>query len=95
MACKVVHSVKRLVGVLVPCWCGALLGRKWSAATDSQKTAYGLGSYAAISLALYDVVAAPVLILGAVESGGAGLWGAALLYSVVVILFMYAFAMYR
>jgi hypothetical protein len=54
---------------------GALLGRNWSAATDGQKTAYGLGSYAAISLALYNVVAAPALILGAVELGGAGLWG--------------------
>ncbi len=74
---------------------GALLGRNWSAATDGQKTAYGLGSYAAISLALYNVIAAPVLVLGAVESGGAGLWGAALLHSIVAVLFVYAFAMQR
>ncbi|MEM8574964.1 MAG: hypothetical protein AAGF48_10045 [Pseudomonadota bacterium] len=74
---------------------GALLGRNWSAATDGQKTAYGLGSYAAISLAIYNVLAAPPLIFGAVQYGGAGLWGAALLHSVVAGLFIYALAVRR
>ncbi|MGD8529308.1 MAG: hypothetical protein PVF41_09910 [Methyloceanibacter sp.] len=55
----------------------------------------GLGSYAAISLALYNVIAAPVLVLGAVELGGAGLWGAAVLHSVVATFFIYAFATRR
>ena len=55
----------------------------------------GLGSYAAISLALYNVVAAPVLVLGAIELGGAGFWGAAVLHSFVATLFIYAFATRR
>jgi hypothetical protein len=40
---------------------GALLGRNWSSTTDGQKTAYGLDSCAAISLALYNILAARAL----------------------------------
>lgn len=70
---------------------GALLGRNWSRAIDGQTTAYGLGSYAAISLALYNILAAPTLLLGAFETGSSGLWAGAALHSVVALLFVYAF----
>lgn len=70
---------------------GALLGRNWSSATDGQSTAYGLGSYAAISLALYNILAAPALFFGALKSGGPGLWAGAVLHAVMALLFAYAF----
>lgn len=69
---------------------GALLGRNWAAATGDHAMAYGLGSYAALSLAVYNILAAPVLIFGAIQSGSQGLWAGGVLHGVIALLFLYA-----
>ena len=69
---------------------GALLGRNWAAATGDYDTAYGLGSYAAISLAVYNILAAPVLLFGAIQTGSQGLWAGGVLHGVIALLFIFA-----
>jgi len=69
---------------------GALLGRNWAAATGDYDMAYGLGSYAAISLAVYNILAAPVLLFGAIQTGSQGLWAGAVLHGVIALLFILA-----
>ena len=69
---------------------GALLGRNWAAATGDYHMAYGLGSYAAISLAVYNILAAPVLLFGAIQTGSQGLWAGGLLHGVIALLFILA-----
>lgn len=61
---------------------GALVGRNHLDTQGGLATAYGLG--------LYNVLAAPALIVGAVSAGGAGLWGGAVLHTVIALLFCYA-----
>jgi hypothetical protein len=53
------------------------------------------GLAAAYGLGLYNVIGALALVLGAVSAGGAGLWGAAVLHSVIGLLFAYAFLIRR
>lgn len=74
---------------------GALLGRNWAAATGDHAMAYGLGSYAAISLAVYNILAAPVLLFGAIQTGSQGLWAGGALHGVIGLLFLYALARRR
>ena len=69
---------------------GALLGRNWAAATGDHDMAYGLGSYAAISLAIYNILAAPVLVFGAIQTGSQGLWAGGALHGVIAMLFIFA-----
>jgi len=89
-------ALVRLLGVATfAVGVGALLGRNWSMATDGQATAYGLGSYAAISLALYNILAAPTLLIGAIGTGSAGLWAGGALHATVAVLFILALARRR
>ncbi|WP_108683076.1 hypothetical protein [Methyloceanibacter sp. wino2] len=81
----------RLLGVAtLAVGAGALLGRTWAARSPDPERAYGLGSYAAVSLAIYNIVAAPVLLLGAMATGSSGLWGGGALHGVIALLFVYA-----
>lgn len=61
---------------------GALVGR------NHLETQGGLA--AACGLGLYNVIGALALILGAVSTGSAGLWGGAVLHIVIGLLFCYA-----
>jgi hypothetical protein len=61
---------------------GALVGRNHLETQGSLAAAYGLG--------LYNVIGALALILGAVSTGSAGLWGGAVLHTVIGLLFCYA-----
>ena len=84
-------SLIRLLGVATfGLGVGALLGRNWAAATGDHAMAYGLGSYAAISLALYNILAAPALLFGAIQTGNQGLWGGGVLHGVIALLFIVA-----
>ncbi|MEM7192680.1 MAG: hypothetical protein AAF405_07390 [Pseudomonadota bacterium] len=74
---------------------GALLGRKWSGAAGCHNTAYGLGSYAAICLAIYNILAAPALLIGAMEMGSLTLWAGGGLHLVIALLFIYAISVAR
>jgi hypothetical protein len=65
----------------------ALVGRNHLETHGGLAAAYGLG--------LYNVIGALALVLGAVSAGGAGLWGAAVLHSVIGLLFAYAFLIRR
>ena len=62
---------------------GALVGRNHLETQGGLAAAYGLG--------LYNVIGALALILGAVSAGSAGLWGGAVLHTVIGLLFCYAF----
>lgn len=84
-------SLIRLLGVATfALGVGALLGRNWAAATGDHAMAYGLGSYAAISLAVYNILAAPALLFGALQTGSQGLWAGGALHGVIALLFLYA-----
>ncbi|ODS01325.1 hypothetical protein AUC68_00165 [Methyloceanibacter methanicus] len=89
-------SLIRLLGVATfALGVGALLGRNWAAASGDHAMAYGLGSYAAISLAVYNILAAPALLFGALQTGSQGLWAGGLLHGVIGLLFLYALARRR
>ncbi|BAQ18195.1 hypothetical protein [Methyloceanibacter caenitepidi] len=84
-------SLIRLLGVATfGLGVGALLGRNWAIATGDHAMAYGLGSYAAISLAIYNILAAPVLLFGALQTGSQGLWAGGALHGVIGLLFVVA-----
>jgi len=61
----------------------ALVGRNHLETQGGLAAAYGLG--------LYNVIGAVALVLGAVSAGGEGLWGGAVLHTVIGLLFAYAF----
>lgn len=63
---------------------GALMGRDHLDTAGGRAAAYGLG--------LYNVIGASVLLFAASDVGGSGLWGGAVLHTVVALLFVYAFA---
>ena len=65
----------------------ALVGRNHLETHGGLAAAYGLG--------LYNVIGALALVLGAVSAGGAGLWGGAVLHTVIGLLFVYAFLIRR
>jgi len=89
-------SLIRLLGVATfGLGIGALLGRNWAAATGDYDMAYGLGSYAAVSLAVYNIVAAPALLFGAIQTGSQGLWAGGVLHGVIALLFVVALARRR
>jgi hypothetical protein len=84
-------SLIRLLGVATfGLGVGALLGRNWAAAIGDHTTAYGLGSYAAIALAVYNILAAPALLYGALQTGSQGLWAGGVLHGVIGLLFIVA-----
>jgi hypothetical protein len=62
---------------------GALVGRNHLETQGGLAAAYGLG--------LYNVLGAAALLLGAATAGSPGLWGGAVLHSVIGLLFVYAF----
>jgi len=61
----------------------ALIGRNHLETQGGLAAAYGLG--------LYNVLAAPALILGAVSASDPGLWAGAILHTVIAVLFVIAF----
>lgn len=66
---------------------GALVGRNHLETQGGLAAAYGLG--------LYNVLGAAALLLGAAATGSAGLWGGAVLHTVIGLLFVYAFVARR
>jgi hypothetical protein len=89
-------SLIRLLGVATfGLGVGALLGRNWAAAIGDHTTAYGLGSYAAIALAVYNILAAPALLYAALQTGSQGLWAGGVLHGVIGLLFIVALARRR
>ena len=77
---------------------GALAGRNHIEAKSTRASpsglsglgSYELGGCGVLALVVYNVLAAPVLIFGALAVGSAGLWGAAVLHTVVGLLFLIA-----
>ena len=65
----------------------AVVGRNHLETHGGLAAAYGLG--------LYNVIGALALVLGAVSAGDAGLWGGAVLHTVIGLLFVYAFLIRR
>ena len=61
----------------------ALVGRNHLETQGGLAAAYGLG--------LYNVLAAPALIFGALSASGPGLWAGATLHTVIAVLFVIAF----
>lgn len=66
---------------------GALLARRAALAAGTRNAVFGLGSYAGLALALYNLIAAPVLIYGATVNSSSGMLAGAVLHTIIGLLF--------